>query len=119
MQNDCVVIIKKERDSGSKKTKIETIGEPKDVNDLGGESPIFTAVTKVDLENLNLLINHEYQRTFYTPSLVRQGDFLNLHTKCMDSKPNLNYDLLHLLHILVHGERIVFFIFDGVMYTYS
>ena len=37
----------------------------------------------------------------------------------MDSKPNVNYDLLHLLHILVHGERIVFFIFDGVMYTYT
>ena len=73
----------------------------------------------MDLENLNLLINHEYQRTFYTSSLVRQGDFLNLQTKCMDSKPNVNYDLLYLLQILVHGERIVFFIFDGVMYTYT
>ena len=41
MQNDYAVIIKKERDSGSKKTKIETITQPKDVNDLGSKNYQF------------------------------------------------------------------------------
>ena len=37
----------------SKKTKTETITKPKTVNDLGEDLPIFSAVSNVDLENLN------------------------------------------------------------------
>ena len=46
--------MKKERDPAIKKTK--TITTPKTVFDLGEDLPFFSAVSNVDLENLNLSI---------------------------------------------------------------
>ena len=54
IQNDFDDIMKKERVIASKKMK--TITKPKTVIDLGEDLPIFSAVSNVDLENLNLLI---------------------------------------------------------------
>ena len=86
---------KKERVSASKKTKTETITKPKNVIDLGEELPFLFAVSNVDLENLNLSITTNI-RDLLAPLIqqVREiRDFLNLHAKCMDLKPNLNNDL--------------------------
>ena len=46
--------MKKERVIASKKT--ETIEKSKTVINLGEDLPIFSAVSNIDLENLNLLI---------------------------------------------------------------
>ena len=46
--------MKKKRVSVSKKTKIETITKLKKVIDLGEELPIFSAVSNVNLKNLDL-----------------------------------------------------------------
>ena len=83
--------MKKERVSGSKKTKTETISKLKNLFDLGGELPIFSAISSVDVQNLNLSITRNIRDLLI--SLIQQSgvrDFLNLHTKCMDPKQNLN-----------------------------
>lgn len=46
--------MKKKRVSVSKKTKIETIAKLKKIIDLGEELPIFSAVSDVNLKNLDL-----------------------------------------------------------------
>ena len=87
--------MKKEHVTASKKTKTETITKPKTVIDPGKELPIFSAVSNVDLENLNLSITKNI-KDLLAP-LIQQiretRGFLNLHTKHMDPKPNLNNDL--------------------------
>ena len=74
--------MKKERVIASRKTKTIT-------------KPYFSAVSNVDQENLNLLITTNI-KDLLAP-LIQQirelRDFLNLHTKCMDRKPNFNNDL--------------------------
>ena len=54
IQSDFADIMKKEHVIASKKTK--TIKKSKTVIDLGEDLPIFSAVSNVDLENLNLSI---------------------------------------------------------------
>ena len=79
--------MKKERVTASKKTK--TIPKPKTVVNLGED---FSAVSNVDLENLNLSITTNIKD--FLASLFQQireiRDFLNLRNKFMDPKPNLN-----------------------------
>ena len=86
-------IMKKERVIASKKTK--TIKKPNTVIDLGEDLPIFSAVSNVDLENLNLSITANIKNLLapLTQQIRELKDFLNLHTKCMDQKPNFNNDL--------------------------
>ena len=80
-------IVKKERVTASKKTKT--------IIDLSEDLPIFSAVSNVNLENLNLSITTNI-KDLLAP-LIQQireiRDFLNFRTKCMDPKPNLNNDL--------------------------
>ena len=54
---------------------------------------IFSAVSKVDLENLNLskTVNIKDLLVPVTQQIRDLRDFLNLHTKCMDQK--LNFDI--------------------------
>ena len=85
--------MKKERVIASKKTK--TIKKPKTVINLGEDLPSFSTVSNVDLENLNLSITANI-KDLLAPLIhqIRElKDFLNLHTKCMDRKPNFNNDL--------------------------
>ena len=56
IQNDFAVIMKKDRFSTSKKRKTKTTTKPKKVIELGEDLPSFSAVSRVDLENLNLSI---------------------------------------------------------------
>ena len=58
--------MKKERVSKSKVTKTETNTKPKNVIDLGEELTFFSAVSNVDLENLNLSITTNI-RNLLTP----------------------------------------------------
>ena len=80
-------IMKKERVTASKKTKT--------VIDLSEDIPIFSAVSNVNLENLNLSITTNI-KDLLVP-LIQQireiRDFLNFHTKCMDPKSSLNNGL--------------------------
>ena len=75
--------------------KMKAITKPETVIDLGEDLSIFSAVSNVDLENLNLSITANI-KDLLAP-LTQQNrqfkDFLNLHTKCMDRKPNCNNDL--------------------------
>ena len=85
--------MKKERNTASKKTT--TVTKPKTVSDFGEDLPIFSAVSNVDLKNVNLSISTNI-KDLLAP-LIQQirkiTDFLNLHTKYMNPKPNLNNDL--------------------------
>ena len=61
--------------------------------------PIFSAVSNVDLENLNISIT-AYVKDLLVP-LIQQNreirDFLNLRSKCMDPKRNFNNDLTDII----------------------
>ena len=85
--------MKKESITASKKT--ETITKPKTIINLGEDLPICSAVSNVDLGNYNLSISENIKDLLAL--LVQQigdiRDFLNLSTKCMGPKPNLNDDL--------------------------
>ena len=85
--------MKKERITASKKT--ETITKPKTIINLDEDLPTCSAVSNVDLENYNLSISANIKDLLAL--LIQQigdiRDFLNLSTKCMDPKPNLNDDL--------------------------
>ena len=85
--------MKKNPVNASKKTK--TITKPKTVIDLDEDVPIFSTVSNVDLENLNISVTVNI-KDLLAP-LIQQireiRDFLNLCTKCMDPKPNFNNDL--------------------------
>ena len=89
--------MKKEHINASKKTK--TITKPKTVINLDEDLPIFSAVSNVNLENLNISITANI-RDLLAP-LIQQireiRDFLNLCTKCMDPKPNFNNDLTDII----------------------
>ena len=97
MQNDFADIMKKNPVNASKKTK--TITKPKTAIDLDEDVPILSAVSYVDLENLNISITANI-KDLLVP-LIQQireiRDFLNLRTRCMDSKPNFNNDLTDLI----------------------
>ena len=85
--------MKKERVTASKKT--ETITKPQTVINLGEDLPIFSVVSNVDLENPNISITTNI-KDLLAPLMqhIREiRDFLNLSTKHMDPKPNLNNDL--------------------------
>ena len=94
MQNNFAVI-EKERVTASKKTKTETITKPTTVIDLDEKLPLFSAVSNVDLKNLNQSTTRDIKNLL--APLIQQiremRDLLNLHIKCMDPKPNLNNDL--------------------------
>ena len=60
--------MKKERVTASEKMK--TITKPKTVIDLGKDLPIFSAVSNVDLENLNLSITTNIKDLL--PPLIQQ-----------------------------------------------
>ena len=85
--------MKKDRVIASKKLK--TITKPKTVIDLGKDLPIFSAVSNVDLENLNLSITANIKDLLapLTQQIRELRDFLNLHTKCMDRKLNFDNNL--------------------------
>ena len=89
IQND-FADMKKERVIESKKMK--TITKPKTVIDLGEDLPIFSAVSNVDLENVNLSITANIKDLLapLTQQIRELRDFLNLQTKCIDRK--LNFD---------------------------
>ena len=74
---------------------MKTITKPKTIIDFGEDLPVFSAVSNFDPENLNLSItvNVKYLLAPPTLQLSELRDFLNLHTKCMDRKPNFNNDL--------------------------
>ena len=95
--------MKTERVTASKKTK--TITKPKTFINLGDLTifrsidlsilPIFSAVSNVYLENLNLSITTNITDLLapLIPQIREIRDFLNLRTKCMDPKPNFNNGL--------------------------
>ena len=85
--------MKKERVIASKKMK--TITKPKTVIDLGEDLPIFSAVSNVDLENLNLSVTANIKDLLaaITQQIREVRDFLNLHAKCMDRKLNFDNNL--------------------------
>ena len=89
--------MKKNPVNASKKKK--AITKPKTVIDLDEDVPIFSAVSNVDLENLNISITANI-KDLLVP-LIQQireiRDFLNLRTKCMDPKPNFNNDLTDII----------------------
>ena len=89
--------MKKEPINASKKMKIIT--KPKTVIDLDEDVPIFSAVSNVDLENLNISITANIKDL--SAPLIQQireiRNFLNLCTNCMDPKPNFNNDLTDII----------------------
>ena len=80
--------MKKERVIPIKKMK--AITKPETVIDLGEDLSIFSAVSNVDLENLNLSITANTKDLLapLTQQIRELRDFLNIHTKFMDQKPN-------------------------------
>ena len=82
-----------ERVTASKKTK--TVTKPKTVIDLGKELPIFSPVSTVNLDNLNLSITTNIKDLLapLIPQIRDIKDILNLRTKCIDPKPNFNNDV--------------------------
>ena len=60
---------------------------------------IFSAVSKVDLENLNLskTVNIKDLLVPVTQQIRDLRDFLNLHTKCMDQKLNFDINLSNII----------------------
>ena len=89
--------MKKNPVKASKKTK--TITKPKTVIELDEDVPIFSAVSNVDLENLNISITANI-KDLLVP-LIQQireiREFLNLRTKCMYPKPNFNNNLTDII----------------------
>ena len=85
MKKECVIASK----------KMKTITKPKIVIDLGKDLPIFSAVSNVDLENLNLSITANIKDLLapLTQQIRELRDFLNLHSKCMDQKLNFDNNL--------------------------
>ena len=78
---------------------MKTITKPKTVIHLDEDVPIFSAVSNVDLENLNISITANI-KDILVPLIqeIREiRDFLNLRTKCMDPKPNFNNDLTDII----------------------
>ena len=69
--------------------------KPKTIIDLGKDLPIFSAISNVDLENLNLSITANIKDLLapLTQHIRELREFLNLLTKCMDRKPNFNNDV--------------------------
>ena len=69
--------------------------KPKTIIDLGKDLPIFSAISNVDLENLNLSITANIKDLLapLTQQIRELRDCPNLHTKCIDQKPNFNNDL--------------------------
>ena len=67
----------------------------KTVIDISEDLPIFSTVSDVDVENLNLSVTTNI-KDLLAP-LIQQireiTDFLDLRTKCMDPRPNLDNDL--------------------------
>ena len=71
--------------------------------------PFFSAVSNIDLENLNLSITVNIKDLLapLTQQIRELRDFLNLHTKCMDQKPNFNNDFFVIIcdkDLLVENE---------------
>ena len=77
--------------------------KPKTIIDLGKDLPIFSAISNVDLENLNLSITANIKDLLapLTQQIRELKDFLNIHTKCMDQKPNftLCYVMLCIVYL--------------------
>ena len=96
--------MKKERVIARRKTK--TIKKPKTVIDLGKDLPTFSAVSNIDLENLNLWITANITDLLapLTQQIRKLKDFLDLHTKCMDRKPNFKNDLSDIICDLVENK---------------
>ena len=98
MKKECII--------ASKKTK--TITKPKPVIDFGEDLPFFSAVSNVDLENLNLSITVNIKDLLapLTQQIRELRYFLNLHTKCMDQKPNFNdfFEIICDKDLLVESE---------------
>ena len=101
--------MKKERVTASKKTK--TIAKLKTAIDLGEYLLNFSAISNVDLENLNLSIttNIKYLLAALFQQIKEIKDFVNLRTKCMDPKPNFNNNLSDLIcdnNLVVENETL-------------
>ena len=101
--------MKKERVTASKKTK--TIAKLKTAIDLGEYLLNFSAVSNVDLENLNLSIttNIKYLLAALFQQIKEIKDFVNLRTKCMDPKPNFNNNLSDIIcdnNLVVENETL-------------
>ena len=81
--------MKKERVIASKKVK--TITKPKTVSDLGEDLAIFSAVSNVDLGNLNLSITANMKDLLapLTQQISDLKDFINFHTKYIGPKTKL------------------------------
>ena len=90
--------MKKKRVIASKKTK--TITKPKIVIDFSEDLPIFSAVSNVNLERLNLSITANIKDLLapLTQQIRELRHCLNLHTKCIDQKPNFNNDLSDIVY---------------------
>ena len=84
--------MKIKRVTASKKRK--TVTKAKTVIDLGEELPIFSPVSNVDLENLNLSITTNIKDLLASliPQIRDIKDILNLRIKYMDQKLNFNND---------------------------
>ena len=89
--------MKKDRVIASKKMK--TITKPKTVIDLGEDLPIFSAVSNVDVEDLNLSTTANIKDLLapLTQQIRELRDFLNLHTKCIDRKLNFDNNLFDII----------------------
>ena len=85
--------MKKERVIASKKTK--TITKSKAIIDFGEDLPIFSGVSNVDIDNLNLSITTNIKDLLapLTQQIRELRDFLNFHTNCMYQKPNFDNSL--------------------------
>ena len=85
--------MKKERVTASKKMK--TIAQPKTAINFGEDLPIFSAVSNVRLEKLNLSITTNVNDLLapLIQQIRNRRDFLDRRTKGMDPRLNLNNDL--------------------------
>ena len=72
--------MKKEHVTAGKKTKTETIMKPKNVINPSEESPIFSTVSNVDLENLNLSITTNIIKDLLTLLIQQVREIRDLHT---------------------------------------
>ena len=72
--------MKKEHVTAGKKTKTETIMKPKNVINPSEESPIFSTVSNVNLENLNLSITTNIIKDLLTLLVQHVREIRDLHT---------------------------------------
>ena len=74
---------------------MKTITKPKAVFDIDYDLPIFSAVSNVDIENVNFSItaNIKDHLARLTLQIREVRDFLNLHFKCMGRKLNFDNNL--------------------------